>query len=49
MEHLDVAESLEGYAELLRETGRVAEADDMETRGKAIRAKQAAESSVEEE
>ncbi len=36
-QHPDVAESLEYYAALLRETGRSAEAADMEARAKAIR------------
>ncbi len=35
----DVATSLENYANLLRETGRGAEAAKMEARAKAIRAK----------
>ena len=38
-EHPDVAQSLENYADLLRETGRGAEAAKMEARAKAIRAK----------
>ncbi len=38
-EHPDVAQSLENYAALLRETGRADEAAEMEARAKAIRAK----------
>ncbi len=38
-EHPDVAQSLENYAALLRETARAEEAERMETRAKAIRAK----------
>ncbi len=38
-EHPDVAQSMENYADLLRETGRGAEAAKMEARAKAIRAK----------
>ncbi len=38
-DHPDVATSLENYAALLRETGRVDEAAEMEARAKAIRAK----------
>ncbi len=38
-EHPNVAQSLENYAELLRETGRADEAVKMEVRAKAIRAK----------
>jgi len=34
-----VAQSLENYAALLRETGRADEAAEMEARAKAIRAK----------
>ena len=37
--HPHVATALEGYANLLRATGRTAEADKMEARAKAIRAK----------
>ena len=40
-EHPQVADSLGNYAWLLRETGRETEADKMEARAKAIRAKQA--------
>ncbi len=40
-EHPDVAQGLENYAALLRETGRGAEATKMEARAKAIRAKHA--------
>ena len=43
LEHPNVATSLENYAPLLRATGRTAEADKMETRAKAIRAKRAKE------
>ena len=39
--HPDVAESLENYAVRLRDTGRSAEAEEMEARAKAIRAKHA--------
>ncbi len=42
-DHPDVAQSLENYAALLRETGRSAEAKEMEARAKAIRAKHAEE------
>ncbi len=42
-EHPNVAQGLENYAALLRETGRAAEADKMEARAKAIRAKRAKE------
>ena len=38
-EHPYVAQSLENYAVLLRETGRGAEAAKMEARAKTIRAK----------
>ena len=38
-EHPDVARSLENYAALLRETARADEAERMEARAKAIRAK----------
>ncbi len=38
-EHPDVAQSLENYAILLRETGRPKKAAEMEARAKAIRAK----------
>ena len=38
-EHPDVATSLENYAALLRETARVDEAERLEARAKAIRAK----------
>ncbi len=40
-QHPDVAESLENYATLLRETGRATEASKLETRAEAIRAKHA--------
>ncbi len=40
-EHPHVAQSLENYAALLRETGRDAEATKMEARAEAIRAKHA--------
>ena len=38
-----VAMSLENYASLLRQTGRVTEAEEMEDYAQAIRAKQAVE------
>ena len=38
-----MATSLENYADLLRKTGRVSEATKMETRAKAIGAKQASD------
>jgi hypothetical protein len=38
-EHPDVATSLENYAALLRETEREDEAEEMEARAHAIRAK----------
>ena len=38
-EHPDVATSLENYAALLRQTARADEAERMEARAKAIRAK----------
>jgi len=38
-EHPNVAQSLDNYAALLRETGRADEAAEMEARAKAIRAK----------
>ncbi len=38
-EHPDVAQSLENYAALLRQTARADEAERMEARAKAIRAK----------
>ncbi len=38
-EHPDVATSLENYAALLRQTARADEAESMEVRAKAIRAK----------
>ena len=41
--HPNVAKSLENYAALLRKTGRNAEAEEMEARAKAIRAKHAEE------
>ena len=40
-EHPHVAQSLENYADLLRKTGRGPEAENMEARAKAIRAKRA--------
>ena len=40
-EHPDVATSLENYGALLRKTGRRAEADKIESRATAIRAKRA--------
>ncbi len=42
-EHSNVAMSLENYASVLRQTGRVTEAEQMEARAKAIRAKHAEE------
>ena len=42
-EHPDVAQSLESYAALLRNTQRTTEATKMEARAKAIRAKHAKE------
>ena len=38
-DHPDVATSLENYAAMLREVGRGAEAEEMESRAEAIRAK----------
>ncbi len=38
-EHLNVAQSLENYDDLLRKTGRDAEVRKLEARAKAIRAK----------
>jgi len=38
-DHPDVAKGLESYAVLLRETGRSEEAQEMEARAQAIRAK----------
>ena len=38
-EHPELATSLENYAALLRQTGRADEAERMEARAKAIRAK----------
>ena len=38
-DHPAVAASLQNYAALLRETGRTEEADEMDARAKAIRAK----------
>ncbi len=38
-EHPDVAQILENYAALLRETGRADEAERMDARAKVIRAK----------
>jgi len=40
-DHPHVAQSLEGYAQLLRKTNRAAEAEKLEGRAKAIRAKHA--------
>ena len=40
-EHPHVATSLENYAKLLRKTERDAEAEELEARGKAIRARHA--------
>jgi tetratricopeptide (TPR) repeat protein len=45
-EHPDVATSLENYAALLRDTGRGTEAEELEARAKAIRAKHAKENPV---
>jgi len=45
-DHLDVATSLENYADLLRQTHRKAEATVMEARAKAIRVKYAQENPV---
>jgi tetratricopeptide (TPR) repeat protein len=45
-EHLGVANGLENYAALLRATNRRAEAKELETRAKAIRAKHAQENPV---
>ncbi len=46
-EHPHVAESLENYAALLRQTARANEAEKLEARAKAIRAKHAQENPVE--
>ncbi len=46
-EHPDVATSLENYANLLRETGRGAEAAKTEVRAKVIRAKHAGQNPVQ--
>ncbi len=46
-ENPHVAQSLENYAALLRETGRGAEAAKMEARAKAIRARHAMENPVQ--
>ncbi len=46
-EHPDVAQSLENYAALLRQTTRADEAVEMEARAKAIWAKHAQENPVE--
>jgi ATP phosphoribosyltransferase regulatory subunit HisZ len=40
-DHPDLAQSLEGYAQLLRNMNRAAEAEKLEARAKAIRAKHA--------
>ncbi len=42
-----MATGLENYADLLRQTGRVSEATKMETRAKAIRAKQASDAELQ--
>ncbi len=42
-EHPNLVTGLKNYAARLRETGRTAEADEMEARAKAIRAKRAGE------
>ncbi len=39
-EHPNVASGLENYADLLQKTGRTAEADELEERARAIRAKE---------
>ena len=44
-DHPNVATSFDNYAALLRETGRTAEADEMDARAKAIRDKRAKEKS----
>ncbi len=46
-DHPDVAESLENYAALLRETGRDDLATKMDASAKAIRAKHAQDNPVE--
>ncbi len=46
-EHPHVAQSLENYAALLRETGRGGEATKMEARAKAIRARHTMENPVQ--
>ncbi len=46
-QHPDVAQSLENYAGLLRETGRSEEAEELEARAKAIRAKHAEQNPVQ--
>jgi tetratricopeptide (TPR) repeat protein len=46
-EHLGVVNGLENYAALLRATNRRAEAKELETRAKAIRAKHARDNPVE--
>ena len=46
-EHPAVATSLENYATLLRNTGRAAEAAEMEARAKAIRSKHAKDNPLE--
>ncbi len=45
-DHPDVAQSLENYAALLRKTGRSAEAEKLEARAEAIRAKHAEQNPV---
>ena len=46
LDHPDVAQSLENYADLLRKTGRDDEAKELEARAKAIRSKHAKENSL---
>ena len=46
-DHPDVATSLQNYAALLRKTGRTAEADRLEARAKAIRAKHAEQNPIQ--
>lgn len=46
-EHPAVATSLENYADLLRKTGRVSEAKEMEARAQAIQAKRAQRNQIE--
>ncbi len=46
LDHSVVAQSLENYAALLRETGRSAVAAEMEAHAKAIRAKHAHDNQI---